>query len=646
VVIPLFSSPIDSRQNTERILAMPKQISRQSSHMHRFSTLSGPWNTLPKAMSFKVAFTEANIYDSWLYRVWTKVVAYGSLCLVLVFATILFQPSHWIVVTQPNSAQHPENWLMLICLAVLQIFLIIGTYAATRSTIKAKNPIPIRYPSHFKIAFCTTRAPGEPINMVRNTLEAAKRLRHKNINLDIWLLDETNDNRLKNLCKELDVHYFSRFGVKRWNQTPQKNDRLVKRFFTLRWLPFRRRKYKQHAKASYDPFYAAKTKHGNYNSWRQHLKEQGYQYDILTAVDTDHVPEPNYLERMLGYFRDPDVGFVVGPQVYGNYSGGLNGLVVRWAESQASFFQSTVQRAGNATTSSMFVGTNYAVRMETLNQIGGFQPCITEDMATGLAIHSSRNPRTNNRWKSVYTPDVLAVGEGPDFWAPYFTQQWRWAAGTFDTWRRQVPKVFFKLPPRAMLHYFLMLTFYPITALTWLLGIVSSVTYLLTGATAIIAPWNEFLALYLMSLVMQLSLYFWNRRINVSPFDKEGTYGVPGMALTSLTAPIYLSALIGIAFGKKPKFVVTKKGGGFATDKLSTFKAHLSWAALLLTSIVFAVVHHHTHPAMLIWVGMQLVICMMPALLALSTAWSQGAFRLRVTPARRYIDRREATNHV
>ena len=195
--------------------------------------------------------------------------------------------------------------------------------------------------------------------------------------------------------------------------------------------------------------------------------------------------------------------------------------------------------------------------MDVLDQIGGFQPCITEDMATGLAIHSRRNPATGRRWKSVYTPDVLAIGEGPSSWGPYFTQQWRWAAGTFDTWRRMAWRVFFKLSPGAMVHYFLMLTYYPMVALTWLLGIISSLTYLFTGATAILAPWVQFISLYLMTMVMQLSLYFWNRRYNVSPHEPEGSYGISGMVLSTLAAPIYFSALLGIFLGKKPHFVVT-----------------------------------------------------------------------------------------
>jgi cellulose synthase/poly-beta-1,6-N-acetylglucosamine synthase-like glycosyltransferase len=623
------------------------QSARQSHHMRRYSTLAGGIIKLSRTKPYVVEYESANSHDSLLYRGWARIIAYGSLGIVLMFAYILFQPSHWIVFKQPHSSQRPENWLMLICLGILQIFIIIGTYSATRSTVKAKNPMPVRYFRHRRVAFATTRAPGEPVDMVRRTLEAATRIRHKTLMMDIWLLDETNDDELRAICKELGVHHFSRAGKALWNQVAPKRKRLLGLLLAFRWFGA----YAASCPASlidrskarpYDPYYAAKTKHGNFNAWRQFIAKNGFEYDILAGVDTDHVPELNYLERTLGYFRDPNVAYVVSPQVYGNYAKGLGKLVVRWAESQASFFQSTVQRAGNATNSSMFVGTNYAIRMKALDQINGFQPCITEDMATGLAIHAARNPETGKRWKSVYTPDVLAVGEGPDFWATYFTQQWRWAAGTFDTWRRQVPSAFLKISPGARLHYFLMLTFYPIAALTWLFGIVSSVTYMLTGATAILAPWNQFVSLYLMSIVLQFSLYFWNRRINVSPFDKEGTYGVPGMALTSLTAPIYLSALFGIVRGKKASFVVTKKGSHPTAERLSTFSVHLLWALLLLCATVVAFLNGHTHPAMMIWVALQFLVCLLPAAIAFANAWTQGAFKL--LPAKDFVNKRRISH--
>ncbi len=588
--------------------------------MRRFSTLAGPFEKLGSAKSYNVQYRNVIGSERTIYRVWTRILSYGGLLLVFGFALFLMKPSHWIITQLPDSPTFAASVVMLVCLSMLLIFLIIGSYSATRSTLKAKDPYPVLPPRRLKVAFATTRAPGEPVDMVRTTLIAAKAIHYKSGTVHVWLLDETDDPELRSMTKELGVRYFTRKGIERWN-TPKPQPAYTKRFFALvvRCLTLGIKKLEV-TRITPDPYLAAKSKHGNFNSWRQYLREQNMYYDILAGVDTDQVPEPNYLNRLLGYFRDEDVAYVVGPQVYGNYAPGLRGLVARWAESQASFFQSTIQRAGNASESAMFVGTNYAVRMRVLDQIGGFQPCITEDMATGLAIHSKKNPSTGNRWKSVYTPDVLAVGEGPDFWGPYFTQQWRWAAGTFDTWRKSVWRVAPKLPKTAMLHYFLMLTYYPMTALTWLLGIVSSMTYLVTGATAILAPWGQFLSLYLMLVVMQLSLYFWNRRYNVSPHEPEGSFGVSGMAISTIAAPIYLSALFGIIIGKKATFVVTTKGSSDNPDWFPAFKTHLQWAALLLAGLSYGIWQGHTHPAMLVWTGVLLFICFVPFVLGMALA--------------------------
>jgi cellulose synthase/poly-beta-1,6-N-acetylglucosamine synthase-like glycosyltransferase len=62
--------------------------------------------------------------------------------------------------------------------------------------------------------------------------------------------------------------------------------------------------------------FKARSKHGNYNAW---VDVHGDDYEFFVSVDPDHVPQANFCERLLGYFRDPDVAFVVGPQVYGNY---------------------------------------------------------------------------------------------------------------------------------------------------------------------------------------------------------------------------------------------------------------------------------------------------------------------------------------
>ena len=78
----------------------------------------------------------------------------------------------------------------------------------------------------------------------------------------------------------------------------------------------------------------------------------------------------------------------------------------------------------------MLVGTNAAMRTSAIRK--GYVDSITEDMATSLRIHATKNEATGRAWRSVYTPDLVAVGEGPSSWTEFFGQQTRWSAGTFD----------------------------------------------------------------------------------------------------------------------------------------------------------------------------------------------------------------------
>ena len=260
----------------------------------------------------------------------------------------------------------------------------------------------------------------------------------------------------------------------------------------------------------------------------------------MLGVDPDHVPLPNFAERFLGYFRDPDVAFVVGPQVYGNYEG----FVVRSAESQQFLFHSLLQRAGNRSRTPMLVGTNNALRLSALRQIGGFQDSITEDMATSLVLHTAAQPRdlagagrrctrpTSSPWargrrRSPTTSASRTAGRA----AP--TRCWCGASGASAH----------RLGPRAIVHYLLLTAYYPTAAIAWILGAVNAILYFALGAGGVVVPAHLWLMLYVDAAALQVGLYFFNRRHNVSPHEKKGSAGVAGMLISALSAPIYAASL-------------------------------------------------------------------------------------------------------
>ena len=302
------------------------------------------------------------------------------------------------------------------------------------------------------------------------------------------------------------------------------------------------------------------------------------------------------------------MAFVVGPQVYGNYGG----FVVRSAESQQFLFHSLLQRAGNRSRTAMLVGTNNAPRLSALRQIGGFQDSITEDMATSLVMHTARNPETKARWTSVYTPDVVAVGEGPTSFTDYFSQQDRWSRGTDEVLAKRFWRSAHRLGPRSLLHYFLLTCYYPTAAIAWILGAVNAILYFALGAGGVVVPAHLWLMLYVDAAALQVGLYIYNRRHNVSPHEKSGSAGVAGMVISALSAPVYAASLAAVALRRSRGFVTTPKGDASTRDTVITFRKHLLWALVFGVPLALSFVAGHHHFSMRAWSAASLGVCLLP----------------------------------
>jgi cellulose synthase/poly-beta-1,6-N-acetylglucosamine synthase-like glycosyltransferase len=493
----------------------------------------------------------------------------------LAFLIWLLLPQHWPR-NQTVLAVHVIAVCMVAIIAVIELFRLLNVFTVCLATLRAQDPIPVVPEPGTRVAFLTTIVPSkEPLAIAARTLQAATQIRHDGT-LDVWLLDEGDDPEVRATCAQLGVHHWTRKGVEAWN---------------LRSGPHK-----------------ARTKHGNINAW---LAAHADRYDFLISVDPDHIPVPNMCERLLGYFRDPDVAFVVGPQVYGNY----DNLVTKCAESQQYLFHSLLQRAGNFVHSPMLVGTNNAIRIAALQEIGGLQDSITEDLATSLVFHTRKNPATGRRWTSVYTPDVLAVGEGPSSWTDFFTQQNRWSRGGNEVFFRQFGRAMFRLSPRQLLHYIVLLTYYPTTGTAWLLGTLNAMLYLTLGTGGVVIDPKLWFMFYANVLLMQIALYLWLRRYNISPHEKDGSSGTAGMFISALTVPVYVTSLFQTLRRSAAKFIVTPKGGAMSVDSWRTFRLHLTWAAIISMPLIASIWLGHSQLAMRVWALLAVVVCTLPVLM-------------------------------
>ncbi|GAA1745579.1 glycosyltransferase family 2 protein [Luedemannella helvata] len=551
-----------------------RTIRRTLGDLEAYSQLTGPIHA-PPAGRYRVRFRTLVRTDGLGSLVKRVIIALLNVTIAALFFRWLLSPEHY-------PSFEGSGWLVginifvIVAVGIMELFRLVNVISLSLASVVARDPIPVTPDPSLRLAFLTTIVPSkEPLAVVLETLKAARRIEYAG-RLDVWLLDEGNDPAVVAACEEIGVRHFSRKGIERYN---------------TRKGPFR-----------------ARTKHGNYNAW---LDAHGDEYDVFLSVDPDHVPLPNFVERILGYFRDPNVAYVVGPQCYKNGQT----YVTRGAESQQFPFHGIIQRAANRYHAAMLVGTNNAIRISALRSIGGLADSITEDMATGIRMHTTRNPATRRRWKSIYTPDVLAAGEGPESWRDYFSQQMRWSRGTFDILAKTYWRRAWRLTPGQLLHYCLITTFYPSMAVGWLLGGINAVLYLAVGAHGLTVSPSIWLALYADATVFQLWLYVSSRRYNVSPYEVEGSTGLKGMLMSVISSPIYASQLIATILMRPARFVVTPKGTSRSRDTIWVFRRHLQWAALLAAALAVAFYLGHANFAVAVWPTVNLLICLAPLLL-------------------------------
>ena len=117
---------------------------------------------------------------------------------------------------------------------------------------------------------------------------------------------------------------------------------------------------------------------------------------------------------------DPQVAFVQTPQYYANTERSRI-AAASWAQ-QALFF-GAIARGKDGLDAVFCCGTNVLFRREAFESVGGFPTnSLTEDFELSIHLHEKG-------WSSVYVPDVLARGLGPEDTAAYVSQQQRWARG-------------------------------------------------------------------------------------------------------------------------------------------------------------------------------------------------------------------------
>jgi cellulose synthase/poly-beta-1,6-N-acetylglucosamine synthase-like glycosyltransferase len=298
--------------------------------------------------------------------------------------------------------------------------------------------------------------------------------------------------------------------------------------------------------------------------------------------------------------------------VYGNT---YDGFLPHGAAGQQWLFNAIIERAGNGLGGPMLTGTNNLYRPAALAGIGGFRSSVVEDHLTSIHVHASVNPATGNRWRSVYTPDVLAIGEGPSTWTDYFNQQRRWAYGNNEIVSRRAVWPDGRLPFRQRLFYCLLQFYYPSVAAGWVMGNAAVAMYLLAGGTGVNIALAQWLPLWGASVLGCFALLVWLRRFYLAANERR-EWGLPAYLLSVFAGPTYTAAATAALLRRPSTFTVTAKGHLRSVDSLRTFRLNLRWGLLMVTVLAVGYALGHDRPVNGGWALITVVAGLLPIVIA------------------------------
>lgn len=255
-----------------------------------------------------------------------------------------------------------------------------------------------------RVAMIVTKAPSEPFEVVRKTLEAMLAQDVPNgASADVWVADERPSEDTLAWCAENGVRVSSRHG---------RDD------YHLPEWPKR-----------------TKCKEGNLRFWYDANLDN---YDVVCQFDADHAPRANYLREVLWRFNDPKVGYVAAPNVSTN-SPCWFGRARRDLEAPyyGSFLGSLSARSDD---SSFFMpsctGSHYAVSSDAIRAIGGgLGPELDEDLSTTMMISKAG-------FVGSYAVDALADGDGPETLEDGLVQEMQWSRSATLLFTRWFSTVF------------------------------------------------------------------------------------------------------------------------------------------------------------------------------------------------------------
>jgi cellulose synthase/poly-beta-1,6-N-acetylglucosamine synthase-like glycosyltransferase len=442
------------------------------------------------------------------------------------FAAIAWLYGAYWIFWRWGFSLNPHAIVFSIVLIVAETYGLINSFflIATVWRLKYRDPPPA--PAGLVVDVFITNY-DEPLEVLRRTAIGARAIRYPH---RTWLLDDGKREEVKAMADALGIGYIRREG-------------------------------NEHAKA------------GNLN---HAMSVTDGQY--ILQLDADHVPLPNILHRLLGYFNDPEVAFVQSPQDFYNTDSFTHVVNEEerslWEENRIFF--SLLQPGKDYWNAAFFCGSCGVLRRSAFEEIGGFSTkTITEDMETSIVLHG-------RGWKSAYHGETLAYGLAPSSALAYHVQRLRWGQGSMQILRKLNPLTYPGLTVPQRLAYLSSTATY-LDGFQKLVFYLAPVVFFLTGWLPVNVTNSQ--------LVLRLVPYVILTVISFELLSRGTGWILISERYNMAKFWTYIRACGGFFATRPLKFNVTPKGTGEAP--FETYAPQLAVLVISLGSVVWATVAYH-----------------------------------------------------
>jgi cellulose synthase (UDP-forming) len=303
---------------------------------------------------------------------------------------------------------------------------------------------------------------------------------------------------------------------------------------------------------------------------------QMIQEDFVLILDPDHIPFPNFLDRVLGYFRDEKVGFVQVAQAYYNQ---YRSFTAKGAAEQTYTFYGPTLMGLFGYGSSVAIGANCTFRKKALDSIGGHGVGLAEDLITSIRLHAKG-------WKSVFTPVVVSRGLVPEDFGSFCKQQLKWSRGVFEVLFTEIPQLYKRLSFWQLVSYLGISTYY-LVGLTTFIYILIPFLYFWMGLLPANMDFGEFLIYGSPIAIIAIAIYLFVQRWLSHPQTEKGFHW-RGMILKFSSWPVFLLGNILALVNAEIPYIPTAKK---AVSGLSPFTRplimHIIFFVITLAYVVY-----------------------------------------------------------